>query len=373
MDVLVPANELRWQQVPGAAIRLYEKLAAPVKKIRQAIRDLPQDGFLDLWLDPDENKLILNAGDWMDGIDQWRTALEPYCDSFEWEDEAGDLTRDNPNWVKIAFVWEPPPLSHAKEAYSPLLRGLGQAGGFFPSKLSDKIPGVPSPMAAMIASGLLGAGTGYGAGWLAEKMLPSEWKRKRLRHTLAVLGGLGGVVPGATWAGANVAAGRRWNDPLLFDHYPLPNVPQPRFKVTRAALAAAPGEIPPYIKQAQGRGRTGLTEASLLSGRNPPIDVFSLAGSLNDPSVASRMSPSLRAATGGILGGASHLRGGARVVWPTDIARIGVGMGSGYLSGLLAGKVMGVLTGMPSKAQNRLRQTGMWAGVLANVVPLMFR
>ena len=371
MQTLVLANELRWRRVPKEAIQLYEKLAETVVAVRTLIQGLPQEGFLDLWQDPDENKLILNVGDWMEGdaLDQWKAALRPYCKSLEVADEAGNLANDNPNWVKLAFVWEPPSLEQSKEAYSPLLHGIGQAGGFFPSKLSDKIPGAPSPMAAMLASGLLGAGTGYGAGWLAEKMLPSDWKRKRLRRTMAVLGGLGGIAPGAMWAGINRNTGRRWNDPSLLDHQPIPNVPRPKF--TQAALDSAPGEVPPHIKQAWGR--TGLDEASLLRGNNPPIDVFNLANSLNDPNVTSRMPSSLRAATGGILGGASHLRGGARVVWPTDIARIGVGMGSGYLSGLLVGKVMGALTGMPPNIQNRLRQTGTWAGALANVVPLMFR
>ena len=55
-----------------------------------------------------------------------------------------------------------------------------------------------------------------------------------------------------------------------------------------------------------------------------------------------------------------------------DMGKITAGMGSGYLSGMIVGKVLGALTGMPETTQNRLKSTGMWAGMLANVAPIMF-
>jgi len=48
------------------------------------------------------------------------------------------------------------------------------------------------------------------------------------------------------------------------------------------------------------------------------------------------------------------------------------GMGVGYASGLVAGKVLGVLTGMPPDTQKTLADTGMYAGVVKSVLPMVF-
>jgi hypothetical protein len=73
------------------------------------------------------------------------------------------------------------------------------------------------------------------------------------------------------------------------------------------------------------------------------------------------------------VGGLSKAKGGVRFITPLDMAKAAVGMGSGYLSGLLVGKGLGALTGMPEGAQDRLKQVGTYAGVVANLIPAMFR
>ena len=61
-----------------------------------------------------------------------------------------------------------------------------------------------------------------------------------------------------------------------------------------------------------------------------------------------------------------------RFVTPFDVARIAAGMGSGYLSGKLVGKGLGLLMGMPEETQEKLKNTGMFAGIIANLVPMAF-
>ena len=49
-----------------------------------------------------------------------------------------------------------------------------------------------------------------------------------------------------------------------------------------------------------------------------------------------------------------------------------MGMGTGYMSGLLVGKALGAMMGMPKDTQDKLKTTGMWAGVIANIIPKAF-
>jgi hypothetical protein len=80
----------------------------------------------------------------------------------------------------------------------------------------------------------------------------------------------------------------------------------------------------------------------------------------------------LRATTIGLVQSASLARDNSPFVSPADIARIALGAGSGYASGVIVGRTLGVLAGLNPQTQQTLQQTGAWAGVLKNVVPLAF-
>ena len=95
-----------------------------------------------------------------------------------------------------------------------------------------------------------------------------------------------------------------------------------------------------------------------------------------DPEVGGRLPVPIRAATSGLVEAAYADRTrrygrspGMRLVYPTDIARIAAGAGSGYLSGALVGKALGAVFGLSSDTQKKLRQTGALAGIIGNVVP----
>lgn len=85
------------------------------------------------------------------------------------------------------------------------------------------------------------------------------------------------------------------------------------------------------------------------------------------------LTPSYVAANlSGVVDAASKARGNVNFVTPGDIARIGLGMGSGYLSSLVVGKTLGALVGLPEEAQQKLKEGGIWAGLLTNLSNVMF-
>ena len=358
-------QDLIWRDVPSRAVALAEKCAGTVKDVREAIKDLDQDGFLDIWYNEDLDRLLLNVGDWMEteNCRKWTATLEPLADSVQTEAEiGGPSVGGEGTWVKIAFRPHAARAFLEKRAVSPTLNFISKNLGY----QKGPIPGSPSPLIAGLTTGLLGAGLGYGAGWLGEKVLPEKWKRGNLRRTLSIMGGLAGLVPAMAWIGSNVERGRPWYSgqagaPPAFDYT---NAPQ--------ALLSQEG-LNPYPDNAGGPGyigrkyfpKTGMEKEAQW----PMIDV----PQFNNAIWQERgLSPATRAAASGLITGASAMRGGARFISPMDVARITAGMGSGWLSGAIIGKTLGILTGMPSATQERIRNAGLYAGIVTNLIPLAF-
>ena len=82
--------------------------------------------------------------------------------------------------------------------------------------------------------------------------------------------------------------------------------------------------------------------------------------------------PNMQAATMGIVNAADHLSGGSGFISPMDIARVGMGMGAGYMQASIGGKVLGALVGLTPQAQGYLQQAGVVAGALKSVIPGLF-
>jgi hypothetical protein len=125
---------------------------------------------------------------------------------------------------------------HIKEAafepYSPTLRGVGELSGYLPGgQLSWQIPGVPRHLTGMLGGGILGAGMGYGLGYLGTRLLPQKWNRDRTPCTFAALGAAVGAAPGMAGILSNLAAHRGIGDDSLFQMPPantnssFPNTP----------------------------------------------------------------------------------------------------------------------------------------------------
>jgi hypothetical protein len=248
------------------------------------------------------------------------------------------------------------------------------------------IPGEPSPLMAMLVSGLAGAGIGYGLGTLGSFLLPSTWRRHNLRRTGAILGALIGMSPGLFVGLSNVLSGRSFNDnQAMLNQHGTPIMRHPGVEIEVGPIdrsleikqssvspwiemsCALPDNWDRFAKEAQTGSLTGLDNIPPLS----PVE-FNMTVT-GDPRVANRLSPDMRAAATGVVTAAASLPGKkTNLVTPMDMARVAAGMGSGYVSGMLVGKALGALMGMPPETQEKLKQVGLWSGVIANVIPAIF-
>ena len=392
MDMLSVSQELVWQNVPQRAVALAEKCAGITKDVRKAIADLPQEGFLDIWYNKEQDKLWLNVGDWMetDVCREWEAALRPLASEFAADAEIGKPSVGEGAWVKIAMRPWVARVFTEKRAESPTMDFMARHLGFKPGV----IPTAPNPLVSGLATGLLGAGLGYGAGWLGEQLMPKRWEKGKLRRNLAIMGGLAGAAPSAIWALNNVDMGKHWNSGESMANTRIPdtadahkpwtlnqetgdmdlnmNYWSPRSLHTMPELEQFAGkEVASAIRESFEKqafmAQTGLNREW------PPVNVPNFHAAVNfDPRVRNRLSPWERAAATTLAAGGSALEGGTKLVSPATIGRIAAGMGSGYLSGALVGGVLGALTGMPADTQERLKNTGMWAGAISNILPLAF-
>jgi hypothetical protein len=139
------------------------------------------------------------------------------------------------------------------------------------------------------------------------------------------------------------------------------------------ASALVDVELHPLLKQAISQ--TGVDEFGL---DDVALPVDNLTRTIwQDPRVSGPLTLPQQAALTGLLQAAQTQREtgtgqAAPWVYPSDVARIAAGMGSGYLSGAIVGKVLGGLAGAPESVQDRLKNMGLWAGVVQGVLPLVF-
>ncbi len=233
---------------------------------------------------------------------------------------------------------------------------LGHASGYRPNFWTKALGG-PNTLTASLGSGILGAGLGYGSGWLAEQFLPEDkFEKGKLRNTLGLLGGAAGVGP-AIWAGQ-----RGWFKPEPQD---TPNTQElQKLSTLKEALDFIDDvynyDTNPNLYEKQAYDELGFDPII-------PVD------DLNQKIWYDGQTPvNIRAAATGLIGGASTLRQQSPLVSPADIAQIAVGMGSGYISGLMVGKTLGALAGLRPEAQKSLQQAGVWAGLMKNIIPIAF-
>jgi hypothetical protein len=335
-----------FSDVPQIVCDLIEKAAAPCGELASAASLPPH---VEVWYEPDQQTVCLQIGVLAD-----MTKVAALADALTDCQATRELTSQ--------YGSGPPDLDsawlHVKRANGPTLPQIfgpvAHAMQLRPGPINDMLGFRPTPLASMIAGGALGAGLGYGGGWLAEQLLPrSVVRRGNLRRTLAALGGLAGAAPGASWALNSYRHAPEGQSGVL-SSWPWTDAEMEHFKTTQGS------ELPrAWLKYAD----SGYPFAGRI-----PVDQFNRVVWNDLRSAGGYTSPPLAAATTGILQAASLSRG-ANLVTPVDIARIGLGMGSGYISGLVAGKVLGALAGLTPPAQQRLQQAGVWAGMLSNVIP----
>jgi hypothetical protein len=350
-----------WYRIGPDAIALAEKLAADAYDLRQVISGVYTSVPLGVWIDESGKRASIEL--------------------------PVGATQQDYELVKAAVLHVMPvdlfSLSETqiKVAYSPTLHGAGELAGFFPRvEANGALSGSPSPVRAMLTSGLVGAGLGYGAGALGEYFLPEKWKRGRLRNTLAAIGGGIGAAPGALWGASNLQQGKSFNDPSLLYHAP-DETPQYALPKTAAfcpewqqAVAAASVRfgISGLEKEADYDDLASPWGQAQRAGPTPmDVNIDAMNRTLWDNGA----SPQLAGATLGALAAAQQMPGGrdeAGWVTPSQMASLAAHMGAGYASGAVVGSVLGLLTGMSDTAQTKLKNTGALLGIVQAVIPRLF-
>lgn len=370
MSIMSTVDIYAWKSVPSEVARIAKAASGTYSVLRELTPYLP-DINARLWYNPDTKQASLSYPLFTDSekVAAWHIALRqvPGVDS-----------------LAHGYFYQPSPLLpniRVKTAEVTNSDIFGPPATLMHLK-PNSILGAPTPLTSTLAGGLLGAGLGYGGGWLAEQLLPEDkFERGKLRRMTSLIGGIAGAVPGL-WHGfdnmrAHPDESMRWSPRAWLSSYPWTTP-------TARTPQAAQNRFQPFL---EGLERVINKEAKTLDARwikyaddvggdlkyPIPVDQFNRV-IWNDLSTAGGYTPPhLAAATTGLLQAASLSQGGANFVTPMDIARIGIGMGSGYMSGLAVGKTLGALAGLRPEAQQSLQQAGTWAGLLSNIVPLAFR
>ena len=379
-----------WENLPYAITETARDIALPTRRIKMAAAGMYTSVPVGLWYSPIDKAYALEArgAETPQDIQLAKAAI----------DAAGDFADLEPSYeegyIKVAATpyvpnlptsqsglndnpYVPDDLQHGQtvEPTSMPLRKFTEYLQFNPKRYShDIIPGY-GPVHGMLAGGLVGGGLGYGAGWLAEKFLPDKWKKKRLRRTLGMLGGVMGAAPGAIFSAVNVAQGKApWDNSNWSDK----------------AIMNKQSELSEDYKIA------GQTGASLLweARRQAFESAFDMEGvkmaqldthvgdfSINVDEMGRTLwevgsDPQTAATTMGSLYAAQQMPTGARpkpgFVTPGQMASLGAHMGVGYVSGGLVGAALGALTGADAGTKDRLKQTGMYLGIVRAVIPKLF-
>ena len=261
-----------------------------------------------------------------------------------------------------------------KVAYSPTVRKVLNALQFLPSSSKDTVGG--RPVASTIATGLLGAGIGYGGGWLYDKVVPDRYRKKgRASRWGALLGGMAGAGIGATPGFINQHEGREFNDPTLWQGQPEDGWEGGLPSSKEAAAIESFLEKEAYTAYPSGISST-------IGG--PSFDQMPLirTDTLGRVIYETGVGPQTAAMTMGAVYGAGQMpdpRSTPGVVTPHQTGLLGLAMGAagggvkGYVTGYAVGKGLGLLTGLPAGAQQTFARTGATFGVLNTLVPRLFR
>lgn len=213
--------------------------------------------------------------------------------------------------------------------------------------------GGPTPLSNAIVSGLLLGGLGYGAGTLAEKVIPERFMNPgSLSNSLGILGLLSGAGIGAINASTTA-------DKLNIGYLPA-------WVTSNKTPLPSPAE-----KQSNwwfGRGNTNMQKPYI------PVDAFNRATwadaskNYDQSGFMNHTSPQIAAATTGIMSGIKA-QTGSGIISPSTVVRGLASAGVGLGVATLAGKTIGALAGLTPVAQEKIQDMGLWGGMLHSVIP----
>lgn len=216
---------------------------------------------------------------------------------------------------------------------------------------ANKALGGPTPLSNALVSGLVLGGLGYGAGALAENIVPEQYlERGRLRKPLGIAGLLAGLGVGHLGAAGTAKAQnqgyfRSW---VTNNKTPLPGEKTSEFSNT--GLFAPKIPVDAFNRAVWADASTGYSQAGIVGGHT---------------------APQIAAATTGIMRGAAA-QARSPIISPMNVINTLASAGVGLATANVAGRALGALAGMTPAAQEKIQDIGLWAGVLHTVIPPVF-
>jgi hypothetical protein len=241
----------------------------------------------------------------------------------------------------------------------------------------------PNALAASLGGGILGAGLGYGGGYLLNKLLPDEYFDEEdgsLPQAGALLGGVTGALPGLLTGAISqsIPAAQRDNQSPWLSSYPFnrplgdkPNlVDSDPFK--KASYSATGfGEEYSIPKDAFNR----VIWDSVTTPPNP-WGTKSMYGTNEQPLEVPRMAtpPEVAALFSGALEGASRISGHTESVGLLPLAgTLALSTGTGMVASTMAARGLGWIAGLKPGAQKSMIEAGTMGGFLHGLAQPFFR
>lgn len=342
---------MQWEDVPDVVDVTLEKLADPAHDVRRAASSVLTHADVGYYMCPATEKVAIYCGDDTSIGDRAR------CKAAAMRAVGRDNVRSP--FLSYQELADPDSL-WVKVAYSPAVRRLGELANFFPGQYPGGMPNHPSPIAAMLTTGLLGAGLGWAGGKVAEKLLPRKFG-ENLPRTGLIAGGLLGAAPGAIWGGANASIDKPFNDPSLLS---APANSEPMF-------GGAGLDGMNSADQTPGIGKTGFDLASVPLGQRY-LRAIKLASETfgstqpHDPSLldvninhlgqtlwSAGASPAMAASTMGAMYAAQQLPDPqSRPGWATgrQLGQLAENAAGDYVRGAMVGAALNTIIGTPLSA-----------------------
>lgn len=250
---------------------------------------------------------------------------------------------------------------------------------------AQKALGGPTPLTNALVSGLLMGGMGYGAGMLAENVMPERYfERGKLRRSL----GLGGLLAGAGFGTLNAYSNAQANVPHQeFNQAPVYHTMRGFLMRNDAPLAVKPYTAPsnrlpgvavdaaPKSLMAEVAKTAAFTDDSGLYGPAIPVQQFNTAvwrdtqlGMQNG--FQTHTPPAYAAATTGLMTGLSAGTN-SPIISPATVIRGIASAGVGLATANIAGRALSAMAGLTPEGQHKLQDMGLWGGMMHAIVPAM--
>jgi hypothetical protein len=335
---------MEWEDVPSVVDEWVAKSREPARAVKHAAADVYTDTDVGYYYSPSQNRVAIYAQRADQDAALCKSAMEGLrqepCLFLSYQ-ELADAASD---WIKVA--------------HSPTLRRAGELLNFFPGQYPGGIPNAPSPLAAMLTSGLLGAGLGYGAGHLVSAILPPR-VGKKVKKTATVAGGALGATPGALWG---LASDDGWLSPK-----PLDPAAGSLAEWGKTAAALEPIELGSMYKQAIGAGALSYERPEPKEYDPLAVNINALGQTLWDIQAP----PAIAATTLGAVYAAQQVPDRSQnkgEVTYNQLGRLAQSAAGDYVTGVLVGAALNTLIGTPFTPATY----GLGNAVLGTVVPRLF-